>query len=477
MIRSSASVGGALSAFATLPGWLTAISDPEAVRTALRRHVPELASGELELRDCQVERVRFKPGSRTALYRLTLAGPGPGQERVVELLGEILGQDAPEPRPGPNGAAFADEDWRCYLPELRLDLGLQPSEATLPAVSVLTDPEEARGLLEQAIRSGSPAYANLRIQAARPRVVRAKASRCTVVYELDFAHEAGDAGSPTPVVAKTYRGSKGENAYAGMQALWSSKLGTSAAVAVAEPLAFVPELNVLVQGPVFGEATLKGLIRSAFAAGTPEALGELSAYVDMTAVGLGELHTSGVTYGGTVTWADMVADVEETLGRVVSIAPELAAAAAPLLARLSERAAEEDPPDPHVPTHGSFRPNQVLLNDGEIGFIDFDRFGQAEPGLDVASFLAAMKDAGRLESEPPSAADDRRARLDRLDELSESFLARYAALAPVSRERVALWEALALFTAVLDCWTKMEKGLDARLELLRHHLRRTGLAP
>lgn len=476
MIRSSESVGEALSAFATLPGWLTAISDSDAVRAALARHVPELASGELELRDCEVKRVRFKQGSRTALYRLTVTGPSPGEERVVELLGEILAQDTFEPCPGPNGAAFADEGWRCYLPELRLDLGLVPREVPLPAVSVLTDPEQARELLEQAIRAGSPAYANLRIQSVRLRVVREKASRCTVVYELEFAHDPGDAGSPSPMVAKTYRGDKGKNAYIGMQALWSSKLSTSAAVAVAEPLAFVPELNVLLQGPVAGGATLKGHIRSAFAAGTPEALGEVSDYVDKSAVGLAELHTSGVTYGGTVTWADMVADVEETLGRVVSIAPELAEAAAPLLARLAERAAAH-PSDPFVPTHGSFRPNQVLLNDGEIGFIDFDRFSQAEPGLDVASFLAAMKDAGRLDPERAGGADARRARLDQLDELSERFLARYAAVAPISRARVAVWEALDLFTSVLDSWTKMEPGLEARLELLRHHLRTSGLAP
>jgi aminoglycoside phosphotransferase (APT) family kinase protein len=222
---------------------------------------------------------------------------------------------------------------------------------------------------------------------------------------------------------------------------------------------------------------LKGLTRSAFAAGTPEALSELSAYIDKTAVGLAELHASGVTSGATVAWADVVADVEQTVDRAASVAPELIPAAAPLLTRLQEQAGG-DPPDALVPTHGSFRPNQVLLNAGDIGFIDFDRFGQAEPALDIASFRTAVRDAGRLDADPDAAEsgdDDRRARIEHLDELCDRFLDGYAARVPVSRERVRLWEALGLFTTVLNSWTKMEAGLAARLELLLSYLQASGL--
>jgi hypothetical protein len=466
---ATVSIGDALGQFATLPGWLRALSDSDAVGAALERHVPELASGELKLTGCTVERVRLKPGSRTALYRVTTVDQTTHREQVADLLGEIVSPGADEPRSGTNGSPFGADGWRCYLPELRVDLGVSPSERAWPALPALTDPEQARRLLEEAIRACSPAYEDVRISAARPRVVRAKASRSTVLYDLE---SAGTRSVPSPVVAKTYRGDKGQNAYAGMQALWSSKLGTSEAVSVAEPLAFAPELNVLVQGPVRGESTLKTLVRDAFASGDAEAHAELSAYVGKTGAGLAELHTCGVTHGSAVSWADRVADVEETVGRVAALAPELEDAAASLLARIEERAAEL-PADPFVATHGSFRPNQVLLNAGDIGFIDFDRFCQAEPGLDVGSFCAALKDAGRLDTGEDAA---RRARLAQLDALREQFLERYEASATISRERVALWEALDLFNAVLDCWTKMEKGLEARVELLEHHLRTAGLA-
>jgi hypothetical protein len=471
--RSSQAVSEALARFAALPDWVVAVSDPEAIRAALVRHVPEFATGELTLGECTVERVRLKRGSQTALYSLTIASRSGGQERVIELLGDIVTAGRPEPTLAPDDAPFGADGWRRYLPELRLDLSVPPQEPALPALPLLTDPERARKLLEQAIRACSPTHAELRIEAVQPRVVRAKGSRCTVLYELEYAPEESDA--LTPLIAKTYRGHKGENAYAGMRALWTSKLGRSNAVSIAEPLAFLPDLNVLVQGPVGGETTLKALIRSAFEAGTADALLELSMYVDKTAVGLAELHTCGVTYGETVTWDDKLAIVEETVERAASLASELVDAASPLLTRLDEQAAAH-PPDPPVPTHGSFRPNQVLVNEGEVGFIDFDRFGQAEPALDVASFCTAMRDAGRLDGEEHT-EEVRQERLVQLDELCDRFLDQYAVVAPVSRERVRVWEALGLFTTVLYCWTKMEAGLEARLELLEHHLPTSGLAP
>jgi hypothetical protein len=470
------SVADALSLFATLPDWLTALADSAAVLAAVGRHVPEFASGELELRECKVKRVRLRGGSLTAVYRLTYADRASGHEQVVEVLGEIVSRGgAAEPNPGTNGAPFGTDGWRCYLSELRLDLGSAPPELRLPALSTLTDAERGREFLERAIRAGSPAHANLRILAARPRIVRSKENRCTVLYDLEYPPE--DAHSPSPVIAKTYRRDAGAKTYAGMQALWSSKLSTSDAVAVAEPLAYDPELRVLLQGPVRGESTLTDLLRSTFASGSTEALGEVSAYVDKTALGLAALHTSGVSYGKTITWADRVADIKEQVGWVTALAPELSDAATPLLTRLAKRETEH-PPDPLVPTHGSFRPNQVLLHAGEIGFVDFDGICQAEPALDVACFLASLKKTVRVHADDDGAgrSDVSRALLSELEELGERFLVQYETIANISRERVVLWEALELFNGVLDCWTKMSMGLEARVELLRDQLRMIGLA-
>jgi hypothetical protein len=462
----------ALRRLAEPPAWLLRIAEPSAVAPALTRWVPELRSGELTLLECDVRRLRIKRTAWTGLYRVTVGASGADQPRVVDLRAEILPQDADAARrPGADGA-FGSETWRCYLPELRLDLAPEPLDVALPALPALTDPDEARALLESAIRVCAPEYADLRIRSCSPRVMRYKpGSRCTVLYELEYPPDSTGDEWPDRVVAKTYHGDKGKNAYAGMRALWRSELRRSGAVSIAEPLAFLPDMNVLVQGPVPGDRTLKDVLQSAFGAGDGAAMEELEPYVSKAALGLAALHGCGVAPGEVVTWDDELAEVREVIERLAARVPELSEAAAPLLSHL-EAVAAENPPDPLAPSHRSFRPAQVLLDGVDIGFIDFDGFCRAEPALDLALFRATVKDVGMY------AASERARKADarRLERLCELFLTRYEEASSASRPRVALWEALDLLTAVLHCWTKVKfERLPDRLELLRRHLRASGL--
>src|SRR5207244_7553711 len=131
---------------------------------------------------------------------------------------------------------------------------------------------------------------------------------------------------------------------------------------------------------------LWGALRS----GTPEAMAALQEYLRKTAVGLAELHRSRVRWGTVRGWADKLADIRDELEQLACVVPHLADAAAPLLGRL-EALARAYPVDPPVPAHGDFRPNQVLLHQGRIGFVDFDSFCQAEPAMDLALFLSSLK--------------------------------------------------------------------------------------
>ena len=116
--------------------------------------------------------------------------------------------------------------------------------------------------------------------------------------------------------------------------------------------------------------------------------------------------------------------------------------------------------------HGSFRPAQVLLYKDQIGFIDFDSICQSEPGNDLALFLSsvmsfAMTNTDFDETSDSGAGMDEETRQTRFEigmSLSEQFLDEYEKHRPISRQRVALWEALDLFMLVLHGWIKVKVG-------------------
>ena len=473
-----------LARFAVLPAWLQAAVTLGLVSTALSIEVPEFASGALVLLGCDLERLRLKRGYWTGPYQLTVApAGGAGEPSRVAVEGRLYPPGALPHRPDQPAVAFGTDGWHHQLAELGLDLRAEPAgaglgEVTLPALRMLTDPAAARELLEATMRAASPAYAELRIAACTPRVVRYKpGSRATVAYRLEYppGTDAEARGWPGMVVAKTFRGDKGANAWASMRSLWESPVGTGATVRIAEPLGYLPHLPVLLQGPVAQERTLKELIRAALDADTPDLLAEMDAYVAKTAVGLATLHTSGASIGKPVTIDDKLAELREVADTLSVNVPEVAGASGALLARL-ERLAAADPPDPPVPSHGSFRPDQVLLSKGGIGFVDFDAACHAEPARDLGLFRATVKDVGLTRKaedgvpEPPRAA--LLATYERLDRLNDAFLARYLEVAPpVSPMRLLLWETAEVLDYVLSCWRKVKpEKLAANMLMLERQV-------
>ena len=261
-----------------------------------------------------------------------------------------------------------------------------------------------------------------------------------------------------------------------MTALWSTELASGRVVRLAEPLAYVPALRLLVQGPIAEQETFKELLRSSVSEPSPAKLDRLAREVDKVAEGLAALHASGVSFGESLGWEDELAEVREILDRLIPALPGIVDAATPLLEvlQLLHRAC---PRDAGVPTHRSFRPAQVLLHQGDIGFIDFDGLCTAEPACDVALFRASLRKAG---AEAPSRTGlpsqlETAYRLDVLDELCDRFLTRYQQVASVSPGRVLLWETLDLLTSVLHCWTKVKPRLaPIRVATLEHHLQTIG---
>jgi aminoglycoside phosphotransferase (APT) family kinase protein len=195
-----------------------------------------------------------------------------------------------------------------------------------------------------------------------------------------------------------------------------------------------------------------------------------------TGVALAAFHSCGGTADLTMVWNEGFAEAEEQLVCLRVPFPEPIAAVDRLVERL--RALEAAvPADRPVPAHGAFRPEQVLIAGKQISIIDFDAFCIAEPAFDLALFRSAVTDNGLYDEHiRPRDAAEVQTRRTRIDALNESFLAAYEAHAPVSRQRVALWEAIFYLNDSLQCWTKPRPN-DPRLvvSVLERHLHGLGI--
>jgi thiamine kinase-like enzyme len=464
--EQNAAISTGLQQFSNLPGWLASIKDQSHLYQVLSQHIPEIANGSVILKKCKIGHMLLTDGVWQNRCTLKVVVPGEPKERSVELNGTLFppgvlstGQQVVE-------GDFGAEEWHAVFPELNLEFRASERETELESVRLLTNPEQSREFLERSLRGASPAYRNVMIRSCKPEIVRYKpGNRCTVLYHLEYEPDMlVESQGPPIVVAKTDRQDKGQNAYEGMKALWDTSFGSSDSVRIAEPIAYDSELRVFVQGPVWEEKTLADLFLSVLEAGTPELTGILNEALQKTARGLAELHGSGVQIGNASTWKDEMAEVETQVRQLSEVFPNLSSGASPFLERISQLEAAA-PPDPFVPSHGTFRPVQVLLHKGELSFIDFDSFCQSEPARDLGMFLASLMTLGltlsSLDEDKPSdqtiaSPANWEARYEQVALICERFLNAYQQFHTVSRQRVALWQALNLFYYVLSGWMKVK---------------------
>ncbi len=456
-----------LSEFEILPEWLAAGMYGGRVGASLEQHAAPLADGSMTLLSCNPKRLRAKGEEWIPRYELMVAPVGREPEELV-LVGRLWAPDQAPPA-SVTSPSTDDDPWTVWLPDLRLELHAEERDDALPALSTLTDPVLAARFLEPLIRAAG--YTNATIASCETNVVRYKpTSRCTTVVPITYAE--GTTG-PSPVVLKTHVGDKGSTAWDAMRELWDRPETWRDTVLLAEPLAFEPAEKILVQGPIPEAMTLKELARNAIREGDPAMLDSLREELAKTGRALAAIHASGAVYQRVATFDDELVEVQDVIDRLALTVPSLKGAGATLLEQLAE-AARHEPADPFVPAHHDFRPAQVLLHEGDIGFIDFDGSAMAEPALDLGRFRAKLRDIGistlTFKGEPLEGAP-LEANLALLDDLCETFLAAYEENGSVSRARVALWETCDLMTGMLHAWTKVRLlRLDPRLVILKRQL-------
>jgi Ser/Thr protein kinase RdoA (MazF antagonist) len=105
-------------------------------------------------------------------------------------------------------------------------------------------------------------------------------------------------------------------------------------------------------------------------------------------------------------------------------------------------------------------------------FIDFDKFRQAEPASDIALFTAKLMHMG---ANKIGTADTAGMREGHVAAVRSAFLDEYQRRAPVSADRLALWEALELSSQVLSAVKKVNREWIERCRrMLDDHLAANG---
>ncbi len=317
--------------------------DLTAVAQLFAEQWPRAEAGPLEITKCKPQDTKYQPGRRcVTTYALTVARPGVPAESTIGVL-EIT----------PAGPAHRLFDNDPKLPWLAFASTAQVMRERFGAL-LGTSVEEC-------------AITPVRY---RPGV------RCVFRYDLR-----------TTTGIHTFFGKLigqgGEESMATIAALHAAHAAFPSMPRVLPPLAYWPELHMLVQAEVDGGAELNDL-----AFDPAEDTANRERWLRDAGARLAGLHGCAVA-GPTRTMADDLDELREYSAPIAAVDPALAERYAAALDRLATAGANGEPAS--VASHGAFRTDQFMIENGELVMIDLDGFCWANPARDLGNFMAYLR--------------------------------------------------------------------------------------
>jgi hypothetical protein len=326
----------------------------------------------MRLVQLKVERLTYKPGrSARFTYRLKLVEPQTGAkarhvlhgrmeppDEMAALVAKMRKRTWVEPRFGPA---------LVWLEDCGILLWGFPNDPKLPGIERVAQPDALRATLATLPALG---FAPERCESTIVKYVPGK--------RLVMRHKLAAGRERATIYSKTYGHERGGAIHAVMRHLWERAQREPEALALPEPLAWLPESNTLL---------LRGLPGTAAVAevGGPG----LQRCMQQAGRGLAHIHTSGVT--GLELWGE-AHEMENFLGATemlqrwdAELGPSIARLRA--LADAGLTALERGAP---VSIHGAFRFTQLLTHRDRLALVDFDGFKQGHPMCDAGGFVAHL---------------------------------------------------------------------------------------
>jgi tRNA A-37 threonylcarbamoyl transferase component Bud32 len=379
------------------------------------------------IRKCRRRWAKARPlkGTFQAVYQVDVTDAGgsapasqklflmiPGESRLSPEM-PAVGQPGEEEPLGDTGLRLS----YLYLPQMQLLIQVFPTDLRMPQLRTLVDPAAVAPYLQ--------AHAGLNgAGAPAVRVLKYKPDkRCVIRY--DFSRNGHRLAADRPpssdysVIGKTFHNSKGKDVFRHMQLLRRS------GVPVPEPLAYIPELKL-----VLTEA-LHGRELGAFV-DEPDFL----AHVRQAARAVAGLHSIPVDLEivKTVTLAERAAKFGRLAARFQKTCPSRSGQIEAIASTI-RRQIETRCDDRLTFVHGELDHRQLIVCDGKMWFVDFDVFKASHPAMDVGRFLAHLSRLSLKIYDDPS----------RLSAAGEAFLEEYLCCYPDDiRREIKIGQAIEL---------------------------------
>jgi aminoglycoside phosphotransferase (APT) family kinase protein len=325
-----------------------------------------------------------------------------------------------------NGNPLDPRGFATFLADYNLFLFFFPTDPVFPALGQVFDADVMRPLLSDHFRH---------LGRGEPLALHAERVKYLPEISAIARYKAADTAAPNPAIyGKIQHSRKGAYTFEVMQALWELPARAAGELLIAEPLAYYPEYDLLLQSEVPG-AEVKGDRHAPEFMGQAETAGRVIGYIHQASIGVGRDHTIDVEIGR----------LHGRLEEFKLSSPGVYVLIRDLLKQIDAQA-RRIPPEEPVPSHGDYKYNQFLYDGQRFGLIDVEYFVQAEPSFDLGKYCGHL-----VPSMPEHWSDTSQA-----NEARRIFLDAYQSIVhDYQGRRFPLYEALSLATrALVVTWSQ-----------------------
>jgi hypothetical protein len=323
--------------------------DRDSVIRQFEQHWPPTAPAPRKIHSCRLRDTKYQPATRClATYDLAL-----------ELVDGSMRQTIGVVEVNPAGLAHR----------------LYNDDPKLPWLIPAADPAGMRDRFATLLQNTE----NVTPTACTVTPVRYRAgTRC--VFRYDLASTTGEY-----VFFGKLIGQRADQFMATVTALHRASLDLPDMARILPPLAYWPDVHMLVQPEVAGRAELNDL---AFDPATESAARER--WLRDAGRRLAGLHNLADVDGPPRTLEDDLSELEEYIAPMHIVDAQLAERYVSAIATIRALAREHTEPA-LVASHGAFRTDQFMIEDDRLVMIDLDGFCWASPARDIGNYMAYLR--------------------------------------------------------------------------------------